>query len=188
MLIGALRTIQTQSSWEWINAGRQGATIAEARPDGSIPVGTLIDGAIANNPLIKNNPERLTHIAMNWGVNDQGEGGANLTESLWISRYDAIISYLHDRFPNAVFYASYPWRVGWDTQAASMKGWIDTVISHCSNIGATCSAGVDEAIVIKANDNGYLETDISTNGSGVHYTNPLGVGLYADAMKAVLGF
>lgn len=138
--------------------------------------------------MVAQRPELVTHILANWGVNDMGEGGTNWTEPVFVGHYDAIVAYLHNRFPNAVFYLSYPWRVGWDSQAATTKAWIDEVRSHCAGIGATCLPGVDEAVTIKDGDNGYLETDISTGGSGVHYTNPYGVGLYADAMKSVLGY
>lgn len=167
-----------------MNAGRQGATVAEATPGNLLGVDALVDRALT--PFLKQHPEFISRIAMNWGVNDLGAGG--LVEATWIGQYDQIIAYLHNTFPSAVFYATYPWRVGYDLQAATMHGWIDTVISHCASIGATCQPGPDEAVVIKGSDNGYTETDAFTGGSGVHYTNPLGVGLYANAMKAALGY
>jgi hypothetical protein len=85
-------------------------------------------------------------------------------------------------------YLAYPWRVGYDVEAAIMHGWLDTIRANCASIGATCLPGPDEAIVIKADDNGFLETDASTGGAGVHYTNPLGEQLYANAMQAALGY
>jgi hypothetical protein len=71
-----------------------------------------------------------------------------------------------------------------------MHGWVDTVISNANAAGMSCHAGVDEAVVIKDGDNGFLETDASDpgGGSGVHYSNPYGVGLYATAMRGVLGY
>lgn len=117
---------------------------------------------------------------MNWGVNDMGGGG--LIDATWISQYGQIIDYLHTRFPNATLVISYPWRQGFDSQSATMHGWIDTVIANCAGIGATCIPGVDEMVTIKGSDNGATATR-----DGVHYS-AAGFSLYAAAMKAILGY
>lgn len=186
MLISSLDAILRPGSFQYADAGRSNATVADSVPGTpATGIDTLLTQLPAN---VKTYPEWITHIALNWGVNDMNSWPLN--QATWISQYGQIVSYLHTKYPNAVFYISYPWRVGYDSQAATMHGWVDTVISNCAGIGATCYAGVDEAIVIKASDNGFLETDASPpiNGSGVHYSNPLGVGLYAAAMKAALGY
>jgi hypothetical protein len=172
-----------QNAWDYANAGRSNATVADSLP--GLP-GTGVDALLQDHlpSSLRTYPEMATHIALNWGVNDMNAWPLN--QATWISQYGQIIAYLHSRFPNAVFYLSYPWRVGFDAIAATMHGWVDTVIANALASGIQCFPGVDEAITIKASDNGFLETDISEGGSGVHYTNPLGVGLYAAAMRVVL--
>lgn len=168
-----------QNAFFYGNAGQDNSTVALAQPG---TAGTGIDALLPILPApIKAYPEWVTHIAMNWGANDMN---GSLTESTWVSQYGSLVSYLHGRYPNAEFWIAYPWRRGYDTQAATMRGWVDSVISNCAGIGVVCHAGPDEAVSIKASDNGLLETD----AGGVHYTNPLGVGLYATAMKAALGY
>jgi len=133
-----------------------------------------------------NNPGTVTHVLMNWGVNDMNSWP--IAEATWETQYESIITYSHGRFPNAKVVLSYPWRVGFDTQAATMHGWVDTVIAWCGSQGIVCMAGVDEAVTIKAGDDGHAETDFVTGGAGVHYSDPLGVGLYATAMQHILGW
>lgn len=121
-------------------------------------------------------PWKIGIVTMNWGVNEMA---VMPTEAAWIANYNFIVEYIHARFPDAKIVITYPWAVDRDTEAATMHGWIDQVIAAHS---AYTYAGVDEAITIKAADNGFLETDKSTGGSGVHYSVPLGADLYAEAL------
>ena len=167
-----------QTWFQYSNAARANGTVADSVPG---TPGTGID-ALMNNFLssyVNSNPGVVTHVLMNWGVNDMG---GSLVEATWIGQYDQITSYLHTRFPNATLVISYPWRQGFDSQSATMHGWIDTVIANCAGVGATCIAGVDEVVTIKGSDNGATATR-----DGVHYS-AAGFSLYAAAMKAALGY
>ena len=183
--MASLAVTLTPSAFSYGNAGRSNATVADSLP--GIP-GTGIDALLGDLlPVkLKTYPEWVTHVALNWGVNDMSSWPLN--QASWVSQYGQILSYLHTRFPNAVFYISYPWRVGFDSEAATIHSWVDEVIVNANTSGASCFASVDESVTIKAADNGFLETDASTGGSGVHYSNPLGVELYAAAMKSALGY
>ena len=147
----------------------------------SVP-GTPGTGADAVAGIPKPTDWSVGYVLMNWGVNDMQFWPLN--EATWKSQYASIIAWAHERYPNANIYLSYPWRVGYDSQAATMHGWVDDLIA--ANPSYT-KAGVDEAITIKAGDNGATNTDIGS-GSGVHYTVPAGVTAYAEAMQDVLGF
>jgi hypothetical protein len=121
-------------------------------------------------------PERVGYVLMNWGANDMEHA---LVEATWIAQYGSIVELVHDRFPNAKLFITYPWRLNFDAEAATLHEWIDDVIAAHSSY---TFPGVDEAITIKRDDNGATTTDYPPNGSGVHY-NALGADLYAQAMR-----
>ncbi len=176
MLVAALRSAGLHSI-EYGDAARSGSGVAESVPG---TVGTGVDHlAQSLPPRFIGVPELVEYVLMNWGVNDMQSWPLNQSE--WEGQYGQIIEWVHERYYNAKVYVSYPWRRGFDEIAATMHGWIDNIIAAHSEY---TFSGVDEAVVIKADDDGLLETDTG----GVHYTNPLGVTLYADAIKAVLGF
>lgn len=166
-----------------VNAGRSNATVADSVP--GLPGATGVDDLIANAALhLVSVPDgAVGAVLMNWGVNEMGSLPSSAS---WIADYKAIISYVHGLWPSAIKFISYPWRVGFDGEAAELHTRIDSIIAWCSGQGIDCRPSVDEAITIKADDNGWLETDAPT-GSGVHYSNPYGVGLYAAAMQQAMG-
>jgi hypothetical protein len=183
VLISALQA----AGWRdvgYANAGRDNAAVEDSVPGTpGTGVDALIDGA--GDPDILANPLLVGSVLTNWGVNDMNAFGS-LVEATWESQYESIITYTHGRFANSRFLLSYPWRVGFDSEAATMHGWVDVVIAWCATQSIQCKAGVDEAVTIKGSDNGFSETDESTGGVGVHYSVPLGVNLYANAMSGLL--
>lgn len=164
--------------WRYGNAARSGSAIVDSQVGTpGTGIDTLMNVLLAGNA--NNDPNGVTHVLMNWGVNDM-EG--SVVEATWVSQYGALISYCHTRFPNAVFYLSYPWRRGYDSRATTYHGWVDTVIANANAAGITAFAGVDEVVTIKAGDDGATNTDF-----GVHYSAS-GAAAYAAAMKIILGY
>lgn len=78
----------------------------------------------------------------------------------WISEYESDLDAMHAAWPNAQIYLMRPWQQGSDADAATMHGWIDTVIAARSTF---THAGPDEAVWLKSTDNG------ATYGT-LHYT------------------
>ena len=166
------------TAFNYGNAARSGSALVDSQVG---TPGTGIDTLmnVLLTGYINNNPNTVTHVLMNWGANDMEN---TLVEATWVSQYGALISYCHTRFPNAKFYLSYPWRRGYDSQAATLHGWINTVIANANAAGIVTFAGVDEAVTIKAGDDGATNTDF-----GVHYS-AAGAAAYAAAMKTILGY
>lgn len=165
----------------WSEAALSGSTVATAAVPGTGSyVGYLIDTQLPST--IWNNPDRVESVLMNWGVNDME---AAPDQATWVAQYSSIVTLVHNRFPAADIYLSYPWRVGYDAAAAVMHGWVDEVIALHPGYA---HPGVDEAVAIKMADDGWLATDASTGGSGVHYTVPFGANEYAKAMATALGY
>lgn len=161
---------------EYGDAARSGSRLDDSLP--GIP-GTGVDALFSLLPYhIAANPQLVGHVLMNWGVNDME--GWPLDEATWKMNYLTIIDWAHARWPLAKIAISYPWRVGYDAPAAVMHEWIDDMMNQRYFL----FPGVDEAVTIKGNDNGWSETDAPI-GAGVHYS-ALGVQLYADAMKSIL--
>ena len=107
---------------------------------------------------------------MNWGANEMSGGNgtddpAQLpSAATWNANYLAIIDYVHGRFPNATIYLMYPWRRGYDNQAAELHDRIDTIVAARSGL---VFGGADEAVWLKWTDNGDTES-----ADGVHYSSP----------------
>lgn len=177
LLVASLRSAGLHSL-EYGDAARNGSTLADSLPG---VVGTGVDHLISQIPAhLLHTPELIRYVTMNWGVNDME--GWPLDEGEWKMNYLTIIDWAHTLFPNAKVYLSYPWRGGYDTQAATMRGWIDDMMNQRYFL----IPGVDEAVTIKRDDNGWLATDGSEGGSFVHYTVPFGVQCYADAMSQII--
>ena len=102
------------------------------------------------------------------------------SEATWNASLGALLDAEHALAPNALVIVSYPWVATKDVGAATLKSRIDTVLSTRS---AWAIAGVDEAVVIKAGDDGATNTS-----DGTHYSNPAGNTAYAAAMQAVMGY
>lgn len=157
------------------NAGRPNATVADSVPG---TPSTGVDSLSVDLPVdMRAHPERVSIVLMNWGVNDLD---GPLTQSTWESQYSQIVEWAHAVYPNAKIYLAYPWRRGYDSECTVLHQWIDSVIASHS---AYTFAGVDEAIVIKGNDDGAAATT-----DGVHHSNPIGITLYAEATQVSLGF
>jgi len=125
-------------------------------------------------------PGAVSHVLLNWGANDMEQGAAApANEANWTAQYASVLDYVHTRFPNARLYAAYPWRGGYDTEAARLHTWIDNAISTRSGFA---SGGMDEAVWMK-ND-----APASCDANCVHYTNPFGATLCASAWRTALGF
>ncbi len=121
--------------------------------------------------------DAVTHVLMNWGVNDIASGLP--VEATWKANYLAIIDYVHTRFPQAAIYIMRPWRRGFDSECATLHTWIDDIVAARQ----FTAVGPDEAVWLKGSDNGIAETD----AGGVHYS-AVGIPLAAAAWKAALGY
>lgn len=171
LLVANLRNAGNHSA-EIFNAGFSGSGVAMSVPE---TPGTGVDHLLLTSGL--GAADLVGTVLMNWGVNDMQSWP--LDQETWEGQYGQIVEWAHETFINAKIYLSYPWRGGFDEIAATMHGWIDNIIAAHAPY---TFAGVDEAIVIKADDDGVLETDAGR----VHYSVPLGVTLYAEAMHELL--
>lgn len=125
---------------------------------GAVPaVTSTIDATLAGLPAAIEQP---THVLLNWGRNDYDyatvDGGVQ-----WIARYQTVLDKLHAKWPGARVYLMYPWSRNLDAYAASLHGYIDTVIGS----RAFAYSGPDEAVWLKGADNGATMTY-----DGVHYS------------------
>lgn len=116
---------------------------------------------------------------MNWGANDMEQGAADPSnETAWKDKYRAIIAVAESKFPNAAIWISYPWRGGYDTEAATLHEWIDDLIAE------------DPAKLFALDDEAIWFKDSAPDGGDslmVHYT-ALGAMLAAQAKFDGLGF
>jgi hypothetical protein len=156
---------------KWADAARSNATVADAADSGQPTyVGALISDAVTRFPYPINNPDTVSTVLMNWGANEMS-GGNGLDDpaqlpsaATWNANYLAIIDYVHGRFPNALIYIMYPWRRGYDSQAAELHASIDTIRAARAGL---VFASADEAVWLKAGDNGN-----TNSADGVHYSSP----------------
>lgn len=96
---------------------------------------------------------------INWGVNEMA---TMPSEATWIADYQYIIDQIVAKQAAAKIVIMRPWYVGKDSEAATMHGWIDQVVSSRS---AVVFLGADEAVWLKGSDNGATMTS-----DGVHYS------------------
>lgn len=124
---------------------------------------------------IPNRPEPL-YALLNWGVNEMAGLPA---EATWESYYYTILDAIHAKWPNTKCYIMRPWKVGYDAQAATLNGWITTIVAARSTFAYV---GPDEAVWLKAGDNGATNTS-----DGVHYSTA-GHAAAVTAWLTVLGY
>ena len=126
----------------------------------------------ANISTLAGNPEV---VLLNIGANDL----SGLTgESTYKTALSGIVDAYLTKFPATVVYIAYPWRVGYDAAALTMKGWIDDVIATYPN---RVQAGHDENVWFKPNIATY-----SYDG-GTHY-NMAGSVVCKNQWMTVLGY
>lgn len=96
---------------------------------------------------------------VNIGVNDI----ASLPdEATWKSNYGYVLDAIHTKWAACTILVAYPWEQGQDTNANTMAGWIDTVLST----RAWAAVGLDERVTIKGDDDGATNTS-----DGLHYSD-----------------
>ncbi len=86
---------------------------------------------------------------------------------------------LHAKWSKAQFYLMRPWRRDRDTESATMATWITNILSTRS---AWAAVGPDEAVFLKAADNGVTYTT-----EGVH-PNVAGYALTAAEWQLAMGY
>jgi len=100
-------------------------------------------------------------VLCNWGANEMT--GALPAEATWEANYLTIIDAVLAKWPNATVYLMYPWIQGQDAKAATLHGYIDTIIA--ARPGGRVVAGPDEAVWLKGADDGATMTT-----DGIHYS------------------
>jgi len=129
------------------SSGVNGATVASYAAD------------IAANLSGINPDVPVPAVLINLGVNEIGAPPASAT---WRANYQTIIDAVHAKWAIAVIYIAYPWRQGFDANAAVLHGYIDQLLTD--NVGL-CVAGPDEVAVIQPPDDGATNTT-----DGIHYS------------------
>jgi hypothetical protein len=159
-LLAFLQATDTGYRWGYNNKGVGSTTVA-------MWVSTIAGVVASVN-------ENQRYCLFNLGVN---ELVSMPTKSTWEANYQTLINTVATRWPTIRIYISYPWGQGYDTNAATMHGWINDLIAANPT---TVFAGDDEAVWQKGSDNGV------TMGI-LHYT-AAGDTEKANQMKTVLGY
>jgi lysophospholipase L1-like esterase len=162
-LVAHLTTDNPNCSWGYTNDGVNGATVATTR--------LAIDGYIASETFYQ------SYVLINLGVNDMT---SMPTETQFKEDYQYIIDAIKAEWPQIVIYMAKPWKRGFDTEADTVAGWIDSLITTNSGI---CFAGHDERVWLKwGADNGYTRTL-----DGIHY-NTAGAAEAINQWVTVFGY
>lgn len=114
-------------------------------------------------------------VLINLGVNDWNS--ALPDETTWKADMTTVLHAIHARMPSSEIYIMYPWDVGHDSDAATVHTWIDDLIAADPSY---VNAGPDEAVWLKAGDNGATNTS-----DGKHYS-AAGQTACSTAWQAVL--
>jgi hypothetical protein len=124
-------------------------------------------------------------VLINFGVNDFSNGIGALNQTTWQNIAVALSQKARARWPNAKVYWMFPWNVGHDSDAATLKTWITNAISAANTAaGATyCFAGPDENVWLRCA--GCLEDD--THYSHLGSPGP-GNTAAASVWQTALGF
>lgn len=131
-----------------------------------------MDGLLASVTVT----DPVKEVTMNWGVNEMG---ALPAEATWEANYEAIIDKVHTKWPDAQIRLMYPWKQGFDADAATLHGWVNVIVAAR---GPYTHSGADEAVWLKGSDNGVSETV-----DGIHYST-LGKSLCAKAWLTAMGY
>ena len=115
---------------------------------------------------------------LNWGANEMVWAGLP-AEATWRGYYTTILDAIHAKWPDATCYLMRPWAQGQDADAATLSGWISTVVAARSSFAAV---GPDEAVWLKGVDDGATNTT-----DGVHYSTA-GHAAAVTAWLTVLGY
>jgi lysophospholipase L1-like esterase len=100
------------------------------------------------------------YVFINLGVNDWGSALPN--ETTWKANYQTIIDAVHAKWADATIYIVKPWSRGHTSDATTMAGWIDDIIT--ANAGVVF-AGHNESVWLEGGDDGATMTS-----DGVHYS------------------
>lgn len=119
------------------------------------PGSTVMGWASSITPTIDTHPTQQASVmvGVQLGVNDIYFGTGS--EATWKTHYLAIIDAITSRWPCAQVYLAYPWLRGYDSDAATVHGWIDDIIAARPGVAF---AGPDEAVWLKGGDNGVTNT------------------------------
>jgi hypothetical protein len=101
-------------------------------------------------------------ICLNIGVNELGWGNEAVAEATFKSNLAWIIDAFVAKWPGVDVYVAYPWRQGFNVNAAIMKTWVDFVIA---TYGSSVFAGPDENVWLENGDDGATYTS-----DGTHYS------------------
>lgn len=163
MALGDSRTSSVNNTWPDSLAAnlRLPSDLVWGMSDGGVGGQTTQQAASTINSMIAGlSPQQpVVNILLNWGANDMGGLPA---EATWEGYYYTILDALHAQWPNAKCYIMRPWKRGFDADAATLHGWIDTIVAARSTFAAV---GPDEAVWLKGSDNGATNTT-----DGQHYS------------------
>lgn len=160
-LVAGLRAAGGSDAW-YNNQGVGAATVAST-------VGNLAAILAAANP-----PPPVMNVLVNLGVNDMP---AMPAEATWEADYLTIIDAVHAKWPTATVYLSKPWGAGYDAEADTLAGRIDTILAA----RAFTAVGDDERVWAKPNV-ATMYTDWA------HYSYPLGMATKAAEVQTAMGF
>lgn len=117
-------------------------------------------------------------VLINLGINDIATGLES--KPVFEADYATVVEAIHSKWPKVHIWIMYPWGRGFDTDAATVHGYIDDVIAAHS---AYVFAGPDEAVWFKGSDDG------ATNSyDGIHYVAPVGMTAAQTAWMSVLPY
>lgn len=139
-------SVSTGVFYDSLIAGYSSTTISWA----AAQIGSILAGLSA---------DPVTHVFLNWGVNEMS---AMPSEATWIADYTTVLDAVHTKWPDAKCYVMRPWKRGYDSEAATIHGWIDTLVAARSSFAYV---GPDEAVWLKGSDDGATNTS-----DGVHYS------------------
>jgi lysophospholipase L1-like esterase len=118
------------------------------------------------------------YILINLGTNDFASGNATIPEATWKADYNAILDWLHAKWPSARIGLMRPWRATDNGQLNTVDdAWIPDLVAA----RAYCFLGPDERVFLKGADNGLTYTT-----DGVH-PNHAGYMLTAAQWETAMG-
>ena len=159
----------TTLPWKNYDGGVGGSTVASTY--------NTIDAILATLPADATTGD-YQDVLCNWGANDMGDPAVMANEAAWEAYYLAVIDKIHAKAPRAKVYLMRPWRRNYNSEAATLHGWIDTIVAA----RAFTYVGPDEAVWLKGADDGAAMTV-----DGVHYST-LGNTTCAAQWQSVLGY
>lgn len=135
---------------------------------------TTVNNLVAT--LAITNITDIPRVLINLSVNDFSQMGVGGFEATWKANYLTIIDALRVKWPLCPIYITRPWMRDFDTQADTMAGWIDYIVTQRSLV----YLGTDERVFYKGSDNGATNTT-----DGIHPSTAGDIAI-AAAQKAIL--